>query len=165
MKIDIDITDWNDEYQDKEVNVTNEDEIISRAKEGVKPSEMARLTIVARERGDSPDDILPANKSLLMRGGAVNVSNIIATRMKEIILRNGKTVKVRELTCSTEGIENVVVESYSENGLKNAVNYLLNSIPGWIYGRLVIIAENGGDVEGVWRELRVKVDEMIKELV
>lgn len=165
MEIKIDIEDWNNEYQEKEVNVINEDEIINRAKEGIKPSEMARLTIVARERGDSPDDILPANKSLLMRGGAVNVSSIIATRMKEINLENGKTVRVRELTCPTEGVENVVVDSYSENGLKNAVNYLLNSIPGWIYGRLVIIAENGGDVEGVWKELRVKVDEMVKELV
>ncbi len=165
MKINIDVTDWNKEYQEKEVDVTNEDAIISRAKEGIKPSEMARLAIVARERGDSPNDILPANKSLLMRGGAVNVSSIIATRMKEINLENGKTVRVRELTCPTEGVENVVVDSYSENGLKNAINYLLNSIPGWIYGRLVIIAENGGDVEGIWKELRGKVDEMIKELV
>ncbi len=165
MEININITDWNDEYQEKDVDLTNEDAIISRAKEGVKPSEMARLTIVARERGDSPDNILPANKSLLMRGGAVNVSGIIAARMKQINLENGKTVRVRELTCPTEGVKNVVVDSYSENGLKNAVNYLLNYVPGWIYGRLVIIAENEGDVKKVWGELKGKVDEMIKRLV
>lgn len=165
MKINIDVTDWNKEYQEKEVNVTSQDEIIERAKEGIKPSEMARLTIVARERGDASESIFPANKSLLMKGGAVNVSAIIASRMKEINLENGKTVKVRELTCPTEGVENVVVESYSENGLKNAQNYILETVTGFIYGRLVIIAENGGDVEGIWREFQGRVNKMIKGLV
>jgi hypothetical protein len=165
MKINIDITDWNEEYQARETDVSSEDKIIERSKEGIKPSEMARLAIVARERGDAPDDILPKNKPMLNKGGAISVSTMIAKRMKEITLENGKQVKVRKLTCPTEGVENVVVESYSKNGVKNALNYLHNTILGYVYGRLVIIAENGGDVEKEWAEFKRKGDEMVKELV
>jgi hypothetical protein len=166
LEVKIDITDWGEEYQDKALDVSSEDEIIERAKEGVKPSEMSRLTIAARELGCVPEDVLRPNKILLMIGGAVSVSNMIARRVKESSLSNGKSVKMRELTCATEGVEKqVVVDASSETGFQNAVNYLLNVVPGYIYSRLVIIADHGGDVQEYANQLKALIDDMVSKLV
>ncbi len=162
--IKIDITDWDEEYQDNEVNVSSEDEIIKRAKEGIKPSEMGRHIIVSREHGLSPEGIIRPNKTILNIGAAEAVSKLIARRYKNVTIKNdgGKTLKIRALTCATEDAEeSVVVDSDTEAGLQNAISYTLNVIPGHIRSRLDIIRVNGGNVKKVGRQLITIVQEII----
>lgn len=167
MKINIDITDWNEEHKEKEPNVSSHKEIIERSKEGLGPSELARMTIVARELDLAPENIIASNKVNLMVGGAAQISKI-KTGKKEAKLKNGNTVNMREYTCPVEGGEDdVLVESETKAGYDNAVNYLLNVVPGYIVGRLRIIANysGNGDVEHYAELLIEKIRSAVKELV
>lgn len=166
MEIKIDVTDWNEDYQSKELDVSSENEIIKRAKEGVKPSEMGRHIVVAREKGLAPDNIIKPNKSILNIGAAYLVSQLQTKFLKKKNLKNGKNITVRALTCPTEGVQNqAVVDSDTEDGCQNAINYLLNVIPGHIQGRLVIIAANGGDVEDYAEKLIMEIRNIVSELI
>jgi hypothetical protein len=166
MKINIDITDWSESYQSEEINVSNETEVVKRAKEGVKPSEMGRHIIVARELGATEDDIIKPNKTILNIGAAKSVSDLIARQMKEVNLKSGKSIKVRALVCATEDVEeDIVVDSDTREGYQNAVNYLLKVIPGYLQSRLAIIAANGEDVEGYWEQFKAIGDEIVRKLI
>jgi hypothetical protein len=59
-------------------------------------------------------------------------------------------------------------ESYapvqSEEASGRAWDYLLKRVPGYIYGRLKIVAVNGGDVKAAAEELKGKIDELVERL-
>jgi hypothetical protein len=165
MQIKIDVTDWNEEYQKKEVDLSTEEAIIKRAKEGVKPSEMGRLVTIAQEKGDMADGVISSHKIRLMKGSAMAVSSIIAKFKTQSNLKNGNKVNHRTFTCATEGANvDAVVDAESKAGLQNATNYLRNVVPGYIQGRLAIVAANNGDVRQLADELKTKIDEMVMRL-
>ncbi len=164
VEININITDWNEEYQKNGLDVSSEDKIIALAKKGIKPSEMGRHIIVSRERGLLPEGIIRPNKTILNVGAAEAVSKLIARQYKQALIKNdgGKTLKIRALTCATEDAEkSVVVDSDTEAGLQNAISYTLNIIPGYIRSRFDIIRVNGGDVKAIGEQLIAIVREII----
>jgi hypothetical protein len=163
LMIDIDITDWNEEYLSNQFSVVTVDDIIEYAKDGIKPMLMGRTVIVAREREETNPGIIDDNKHCLNRGAAINISHMISRRMKELNTENGKSIKVRELVCATEQSKlKVVVDSTTKEGCDNAISYLLNNIPGYIRGRLAIVGLALG-AEGV-REYANKLIGIIGEI-
>ena len=69
--LEIDVTDWGDEYLEEEPNLSTEDEAIKTAiAGGYLPAQMARLIIVGRMRGEAGEGLIRPNKTLLMVGGA-----------------------------------------------------------------------------------------------
>lgn len=158
MELKIDITDWDEEFQKAKPDVSTHDQIIERAKEGIKPQELGRHTIVARENGHAPMNILKPIKTLLSVGAAYETSQIICQKMRIANLKNGKSFKVRALVGATEDVENdVLVDSDTEDGYQNSVNYLRTKAIGHISNRLTLIAEYGGPVEDL-------AEEVIKEI-
>lgn len=181
--IKIDITDWVDEHDQAEPKISTEDDLIKLVTENKRTTAQAfRMATAARERGLAPADILPANKLILQTGGVLNINSLIARRMKEVRLANGSMTTVREfaapvreeeegqLTCDTQqgrapspSLE-FFTPSLSEEGNERAVDYLLKRVPGYVYGRLKIIAANGGDVAAAADALKTKIDEMVTRL-
>lgn len=182
--IKIDVTDWAEEHDRIEPDVSTEDKLTGLITGGkVSIPQAARLGIIARERGLAPDDILPANKPLLMTGAAKHISSVIASKHIEAQTPSGNTYTVREFVAPVrEGeddqLNNDTLEgdvtpspepetfasSQSEEGNGRAWNYLLKRVPGYIYGRLKIIAVNGGDVKEAAEELKNKIDELVLRL-
>lgn len=181
--IKIDVTDWAIEHDQVEPDVSNEDKLIGLVTQGgMSTAKAARLGIIAREKGNAPEDILPANKPLLMTGGAVAISSVIARRHKEVQLENGKTFSVREFIApvgeNEEGhqqsdthersapspLPETFVSVLSPEARTRALDYLYKVVPGYIMGRLKIIAVNGGDVQAAANELKAKIDEMVERL-
>ena len=183
--IKIDVTDWAVEHDQIEPSVTGEDDLIALVtKQGRSTAQVARLAIIARERGLAPTNILPENKPLLNAGAAVDISSKIARRMKEAQLPNGNTLTVREFVAPVREEEEegqlandtqnvlapssplpetfVSVESPEARG--RALDYLYKIVPGYIMGRLKIIAISGGDVKAAADELKNKIDEMVDRL-
>lgn len=179
----IDITDWVEEHDQAEPSITTEDDLIKLVTENKRTTAQAfRMATAARERGLAPADILPANKLILQTGGILNVNGLIARRMKEVQLANGSTTTVREFVapvreeeeghsvCDTQKISapspllEFYVSTQSKEGNGRALDYLLKIVPGYIMGRLKIIAANGGDVAAAADALKAKIDEMVTRL-
>lgn len=179
----IDVTDWTIEHDEIEPQLTGEDDLVSLVtRTGVSTAKAARLAIISREKGNAPADILPENKPLLNSGGAVAVASAITRRMKEIQLENGKTFSVREFVAPVreeeegQGVDDTqtpaapspLTESFvsvqSPEARTRALDYLYKIVPGYIMGRLKIIAVNGGDVRAAADEVKAKIDEMVERL-
>ncbi len=167
LKLEIDITDWNETYTELEPNVSTEDEVIERTKGGMKPSQAGRHIIVARQRGDAPDDIIQSDKYTLNLGAATQVSRMIAKHFDEVHLTNGKDIKIRSYVCPVKDSEiNAVVDFDTLPAYQNAVSYLLNTIPGHVYNRLAIIASHSsnGEVREYADQLIVAINEVVDKL-
>ncbi len=187
----IDVTDWAIEHDEIEPQISNEDDLIGLAiRPGMNTAKVARLAIISRERGNAPADILPANKPLLNSGGAVAISTKIAQRHKEVQLKNGKTLTVREFVAPVRDEDEgqatddaqvanapsplpetlrhaqdaTFVNVQSDEAKGRALDYLYKIVPGYIMGRLKIIAVNGGDVKAAADELKARIDEMVERL-
>jgi hypothetical protein len=145
MVLKIDIEDWNEEYQEVEHQIQNQDDLVTLAKSGIGPMELARNTIVSRELGLAEDDIIPDNKSSLNIGGAHAISQIFARKFKEMQTGEGKTIRVRELVGQTEDDDKPeIVDSDSDVGCQRAIKYLQSAAIGHIKSRLNIVAVNKG---------------------
>jgi hypothetical protein len=183
MDIVINVDDWQDELNTVEPDLTK-NPIIDLQLAGMKPAAIARLLIVARERGDVADEVLPANKMLLMTGGAVAISRETAfakTPVKvgeETYQARAYVSPVGEEEEGEEGdqsSDDTLDKSVStspdflttvqgDKALEYASKYLEVKVPGYIWGRLLVIAANGGDVKVAGKQLKVAIDEMVKEL-
>lgn len=97
--IKIDVTDWLDEYMIEEADVTTLEALIDRAtQDGMDAKQLARLVIIARERGDLSEDMeFPPNKLLLNNGGGLAVNVMMAQQKRRIETSNGTVRYVREL--------------------------------------------------------------------
>lgn len=186
-EIRIKVGDWAAEYHEVEPSIGDEDDLVTlMTKQKMSTPKVARLAIMAREFGNAPADILPENKPLLNSGAAVALSSVIARRHVEAQTPSGNTYSVREFVAPVreEGEEGQAVndthkqsvpspspltdESFvpvqSEEAKGRAWDYLLKRVPGYIYGRLKIVAVNGGDVKAAAEELKVKIDELVERL-
>lgn len=183
LTIYIPIGDWEEEYVDIECDVTSADAIIARLEEGISGPQAARLAIVAREREEAPGDILSGNKLLLNNGAAADISAMVGNRRKKVELENGAIVSIREWVAAVPKSEDEdderdqlsleetpvddgteLVHWQSEKATRRAWDYLLNKVPGYAYGRLAIIAANGGDVRDAANQLVDKITEMVERL-
>lgn len=185
LTIKIPVEDWNQEFLQEEPNLTGENSLIDLRLQGVHPAKIGRLAIIARERGVAPDDILPANKLLLNTGAALEISTAIAARKRTVETADGKEIEVREFVAPVREEEEghhtydnqdnsaspsplpdntAIISVLSDTARARALDYLLKIVPGYVYGRLAIIAVNGGDVAAAADSLKGKIDEMVERL-
>ncbi len=168
LKLEIDITDWNKTYIEEEPDMSTEDNIIQRTKEGMKPSQAGRHIIVARQHKDAPDDIIQSDKTTLNIGAATQISRMIARHYDEVHLTNGKYIKIRSFVCPVKDSEiDAVVDFDTLPAYQNSISYLLNTIPGHVYSRLAIIASHSsnGEVREYADQLIVAINEVVDRLV
>jgi hypothetical protein len=191
MQIVLDVTDWDAEYMETEPDLSSKERAIqARMESAFHPAKIGRFYIVARERGQTDEKILPGNKLLLMTGAAAAWSRMEAAEMKKVRLANGRDITVRSLVHAVrhedyeeedDGQLDMALDVQEEGELGDdkpapvswdnplamarAERYLLERIPGYIYGRLKIIAANGGDVRSVVNELQDKMEELVGRLV
>jgi hypothetical protein len=183
-EIRIKVGDWANEYHEVEPHITGEDDLVTMVtQQKMNTAKAARVAIMAREFGNAPADILPGNKPLLNSGAAVAISSIVARRHTEVTLENGSTLTVREFVAPVRDEEegqnrddthldyadpSPLPETFepvvSEISKGRALDYLFKIVPGYVYGRLKVIAVNGGDVKAAADELKVKIDEMVTRL-
>ena len=188
----IPIGDWLDEYVQEEVDVTSEDAVVkAQMDNGYHPAKLGRLLIIAQERGETEEGIIPKPKTLLNTGAALAVSQMFAQRKRAIQAPSGKEYKARELVAQvreyTDGDEN----GKDGNGFEEAVDavfasddspafvfvddtlaidrafaYLEKRVPGYIWGRLLTISQSGSEeVRKAADMIHSKVDEMVERLV
>ena len=194
MEIKIDVSDWHSEYMQEEPNLcTKEEAIQTRIRERYHPARIGRLYVVARERGDADPETLPANKLLLMTGAAAAWSRMEAAEIETVRLPSGKEIEVRSWVAPVKAADweppdddaeqyELVLDDGDNGGKESpddnpapvhvtdplasdrARRYLTERVPGYIYGRMKIIAAAGGDVWGVASELHDKIDELAARL-
>lgn len=185
LTIQIKVGDWEKEYLEIEEDISNEQKMIDLVtKKGLSTSQAGRLAIVARERKEAPEDILPANKPLLNAAAAAKLSLLIAQLHKKIELENGNNISVREYVAPVREEDdnqkangnqypNVVSSSLpletfvsvdNSVAFERAIDYLLKRVPGYIMGRLEIIAYHKQDVRQAAEQLKAKIDEMVMRL-
>ena len=156
-------------------------------------SQVGEIIIAAKQLGILPDDISwPEHKANLSLGGGYSSRIMIrrAVRMKQ--LENGREIEVRRVIGYSETEEdsqllnvthqadaqelesshdtNVAQSALapyaltdSDEGIKRSRDYLLSRVPRHIYNRLSELAGKE-DLKVVARELKRKIDEMVKEL-
>ena len=185
-QIKIDISDWADEYRESEPDVSSKDALVRmQMTTGLGPQRLGRLAIVGRARGDAPDDILSPNKLLLNACAALEISQDFATRKRQITAPNGKKYSVRELVAPVreppqdnggdgdfelavellDGKGTSYVDVESPEALDRAESYMRRRVPGYIWGRLLIIAAIGGNVKDVADWLHDEIDSMVGRLI
>jgi len=171
--ISIPYGDWLQEYRKKEISLRNDEEICDAAIEGATTAEIARMSIVAREQKHAPEDLLPMNKLLLLAGGRDAISAKISQRRIEFETKSGKRYEARALVADVpaegeeEDVERVpmrYVAADSAGALERAERYLLERVPGYIFGRLKIIALNEGDAAEMGEMLKARIDELVSRL-
>ena len=188
LVLKIDCTDWADEYMTSEPDLSSEDAMVRAHQEGkLHIAQIGRFVIVARERGDAPDDIVLPNKMLLQLGANGNIADKFRARKRRVTTESGQEIVVREmvapvselrartgdgddlaldLTASEPDESNayVWVDCETTLALERAEKYLQRSVPGHIWPRLALIAVNDGDVAGAADLLHDKIDEMVAKL-
>jgi len=190
----IPIGDWLDEYVQEEVDVTSEDAVVkAQMDNGYHPAKLGRLLIIAQERGETEEGIIPKPKTLLNTGAALEVSQMFARRKRMIQAPSGHEYEARELVAQvreyTDGDEDG--NGSNDNGFEEAVDavfasddspafvfvddalaidrafaYLEKRVPGYIWGRLLTISQSGSEeVRKAADMIHEKVDEMVERLV
>lgn len=187
-EVKIDVTDAVELVQQNEYEAKTPQDIIKYRLQGMKPYSAGKVAIGNRVLGFADDDILPDNKLLFYVGAAVAVSKYEARQMRQTQV-NGKEYEVRAYvapvdnhlfgdTQSISELESVQLESDTHVAsdtdslisssdplaLQRAISYLEHAVPGHIWGRLVLIAEHGGDYHAAANDLCQKIQEMVGRL-
>ena len=172
VEIKIDVTDWAEEYQQEEVDLSTPDRLVEAQQErGYSPKQGGRMLVIAKHRGETFEDVVEP-KEMVQLGSARWFIRYF-TELKEVItLDSGKEIEIRSLSApiSTEDgdIDDPAYVEWSDpTALDNAENYLLGAVPGHIKGRLkFFVAQNAEKrMRGVVKELHAKIDEMVEGLV
>lgn len=180
--IEIPYRDWLEEYMRDEPDVSTEEKLIEALKCATS-AKVARWAIVARERGDAPQNLLKPNKLLLYAGGQADIASKYAAQKRRVQLENGREINVRayvgpvpkeeeeqadfETTVEAGVVQDdnlFLVEALSVQGCERALYYLRKVVPGHVWGRLEIVAINRGDVQGVAQELIGEIEKMVERL-
>ncbi len=177
--IKTDITDWQEEALKNELLPENEDAIYKALDNGLSSAVITRAVIVSREKQIAPSDIIRPNKLLLHAGGQQDIIRIAHKRKLEVKTENGKSYnvpayvgtvaeKIDENAAEDETkpeVDNSFVRSQSIEGLRRAIDYMEKIIPGYVWGRLLIIYENGGDVRNEADKLKETIDEHVNKIL
>ena len=189
--IEIPIDDWVEEFNTVEPDMGGEDDLIKGLQAGLGPLRVSRLAMTGRQLGIAPEDILPANKTILNTGGAYTVSQIVARRHKAVKLANGNTVQTREFVGSVREEEEDqstneiqasgdqpsppartpedmrLVSFDSPEAKERAITYLNRYVVPNIRERLKIIAvtANRDELKQVVKDLKKQIDVAVADLV
>ena len=169
MKLQIDISEWVDEANREEVAFKGIDDLLDQhVKQHWSPMKSGRLAIAARELNRAKGDILPENKLLVNSGAAVAVSQAFSRQSQEVTI-NGRDWDVRSYVAPIHEDGNVdyertFVESDTQEAVDRAIMYLDRVVPGYVAGRLAIIAQNGGNVAEAANTLKANIDEIAEKL-
>ena len=155
LTVKIPIGDWEEEYLAAEPKIEGPDSLIAlRKAHGI--GSVARMTAAARARNEAPQDIIKPDKLLYQSGIQAEIAEMIAGRVENVQLENGAEIKIRSYVATPPqdeegdeddgGGDDLIVDAISSDGLERAARYLTRNVPGYVYGRLAIIAANRGDV-------------------
>lgn len=162
-----DITDWRDEAYQEEFMPESKDDIMDAIEKGQHTAKIARATLVAREVGHAPDDIIRENKLLVMSGAMNDISRMVQSTKSEIETVSGKTWKVPAFLGNPKG-ENGEQSYVSTDTNKSKVwaeKYLETAIVSHIRNRFATIYQNGGDVAEAADKLKARIDGLIAGLL
>ena len=173
LTVEIPIGDWEQEDLDAEPKITGPDSLIGlRKAHGI--GSVARMTAAARARKEAPLDIIKPDKLLYQSGIQADIAERIAGHMEAVQLGNGTEVNIRAYVATPpqdaededNGDENegLIVDAVSPDGLERAQRYLVRNVPGYVYGRLAIIAANKGNVREAAQGLVDAVWGMVERL-
>jgi len=190
--VPINIQPWENEYLEEEPEISGVDSLVELRKKH--PSgKTARMLGAAQARGDLPERLTKMDVLLYQTGIEVDVASQITARMRTVRLENGREIHVRSLVGSppgdyesedpdedsTEfdaetstdgdgygGDDNLglMVDMMSEDAQNRALRFLTRNVPGYVMGRLKIIAANRGDVRAAAQELIGRIWQMVEEL-
>ena len=153
LTVRIPIGDCEEEYLAAEPKIEGPDSLIELRK-AHNIGKVARMTVAARARGEAPTDIIKSDKLLYLSGAQADIAERIAGHVEQVQLENGTEIKIRSYVATPPqdeegddgGDDDLIVDSVSSDGLERAARYLTRNVPGYVYGRLAIIAANRGDV-------------------
>lgn len=182
--INEDISDWLEETMRDETIVESEQDVLELIDKGQHSAKIARSTIVSRELGKAPDDILRPNKVLITAGALHDISYMAKKVILDVEGKNGKTFEApafvgrigripefkdeEEIEEEAEPVEDKgpsYVRTQSTMGLNRAESYLMNTVPTHIWNRLLVVKANGGDVRMNAELLIDNIEQMIERLV
>lgn len=177
--------DWLKEYQEEEVDISTEETALStQIQQSLSGLEMGRLLLVDREVQGGEGFIAP-NKLLLNTAAAAAWARIHARMKRDVETPSGKVYQVRETVASVrergdddddDGFESDVeaigaigddgplVRVDDQRALDRARRYLEQRVPGYIWGRLLVILYHQGDVRAAVDMMHDKLDEMVGKL-
>ena len=167
-------TDWYDELQKEEPNISTVDNAVkTMIKEHRHPAQMGRMCLMAELLGRTKEEIVGNPKPLLQTASALAFHSQLQRRKKQFKTKSGKEYSVREIVAPVSEInEDGEIEASDEphvmidnpKAAEYAMKYLQNRVPGYIKGRLNIIAAAGGNVENAANQLKLTIDEMVTNL-
>lgn len=179
----IDITDWMLDAASKEMFVKDEEDAIDLIANGVSTAETARAMLTSRALGIAPVDVLRPSKLLLQTGAMGDVAIMIRNQKVDVQTKDavyelpmyiGRIGRMPEIDEDGPDMdEDTEVEddgpSYimrkTPMGLDRAQNDLDKRIPTSIFNCLLTVYMNNGSVTDAAKELKKRIDGMVKQVV
>ena len=171
MEVSINIEDWHREALATETPIKDVDTILELLEQGMHSGQVARMAVVWREKGEAPDGLINPNKTLLYVGAQDSVTRLVQRQRHKVDGKNGQTFEASSYVGAVSegqedgGMEQSYVRHDDKRAIERAQHYLASAVPGHVWGRLLLIYENGGDVKAASRQLKREIDEMVKKLV
>jgi hypothetical protein len=168
--IDIDVTDWAEEYAMEEVDLSSPEALVDAQQDrGYSPTQGGRMLAIAKHRGETFEEI-PGHKLMLQLGAARSFVNFFTQMKERVTLKSGKEVEVRSYVAQADGDEDedpAYVEWTDDKALDRAEDYLLKRVPGHIRGRLALFAARGREkqMRTVVQVLHQTIDELVEDLM
>jgi hypothetical protein len=172
--ITTDTTDWYEELVKEEPDIETVDAAIDyMLKQRKHPAQMGRMALIAELIGKTEEEIVGMPKPLLQTAVASAFQGRIHRRKASVKTANGKPINIREIIAPVAEVDEDGNEIESDEthvmyndprAVEYALKYLHSRVPGYIRGRLNIVAANGGDVEGAAEVLKIIIDEMVEQL-
>lgn len=140
----------------------------------------ARVLVAAKDIGLIKEGVWYEHQEVLTTGATYDLRMVMALARAEKQLTNGNLIKypkyvgvVRENRPKGNEIESALpypdnvsyVHAKSELGIIRAKKYLEIYVTGHIRNRLAILAANDEDVKEIAKDLKMKIDKIVKELV
>jgi len=165
MDIKIDATDWAEDYEKEEPKIKSKTDLIV-ARQQYHAADVAKYTLIARERGDAESDIVKPNKLLLLSGAVLDIAQYVASATRTIVIGEGDNAReldIREYIAPVKNGDDEdssdapIISTEGEQAVEFARRYLLKDVIGRVRGRLEIFAGNGESVREIAQEF---VDEV-----
>ena len=178
LAVHIPIGDWEALLLQEEPEITDLASLVKLYKR-YPISQLAKMIAAAEARGDTPTRLLNLDKLLYHSGIKADIAEKVAAQTENVRLENGRDIEIRSLVgtppsdfddesdeedADADEKFGLAVDSLSQMALDRSLRYLQRSVPGYVYGRLKIIAANHGDVREAANVLVVKIWEMVEGL-